>query len=101
MPIANNEETNIKLTETEKKIFLLLYTEAEKQASYETIARYLGEELQIVKEYITTMIEKGVPVQKRFCNGEISLTIEPEFKERQTKENILHINQTTVMKFLQ
>ncbi|MBI2137843.1 hypothetical protein HYU12_05015 [Candidatus Woesearchaeota archaeon] len=101
MPITDNEQTSIRLTETEKKIFLLLYTEAEKQATYETIACYLGEELPIVKEYITTMIEKGVPIRKRFCSGGTCLDIEPEFKEKQAKENILRISQTTVMKFLQ
>jgi hypothetical protein len=47
----------------------------------------------LVMNYITNIIEKGVPVVKRYVNSEVFLNVDPRFKHIQTTENILQISE--------
>lgn len=81
------------LTRKEQEVFMALYIlEDEKGAvSYIDLARRLGITIASAQNYILNLIEKGVPITKKYINQNPFLTLEPEFKQQQTKNNILQI----------
>ncbi len=89
------------LTNNEQDVFLVLYTLEEKKGavSYEDIARKTGLSVDLVSSYITRMIEKNVPVIKRYVNNVPYLRLDPQFKLIQAKENVLNLNQRTIASF--
>lgn len=82
------------LSRKEQYVFLVLYAlEDEKgSASYWDIARKTGFAETLVREYLTSIIEKGVPIVKKYINGRAFLKLDKEFKRLQAKENILMID---------
>lgn len=95
------DDINIALTEPEKRVFLILYTAADTELiTYEKLAESLSENQFVVRGYITNILEKGVPVRKQYVNGQVLLSLDPNFKEKQAKRNILGINQRTVKEFM-
>ena len=95
------ETSTIELNDYEKKIFLILYTASGKRpVSYGQIAQYLGEEELLIRGHVTNMLEKGLPVQKRYADACVYLSLDREFRERQAKHNVLGISQKTVKEFL-
>ena len=83
------EET--KLTIREQEVFLVLYT-ATDFLSYKDIAKRLGLTESLVSNYITDLIEKGIPLIKKYINKVPYIKLDSRFKQMQTKENILKID---------
>ena len=83
-----------KLNRREQEVFLVIYTlEEEKDGvSYGDIAAKLGISEQLAGNYVTSIIEKGVPIIKRYINSKPYLRLDPAFKTLQTKENILQLS---------
>jgi len=46
-----------------------------------------------VREYVTNLLEKGIPIQKKYVNTIPHLLLDPKFKNLQAKKNILKIEQ--------
>ncbi|MBS3136233.1 hypothetical protein J4401_04710 [Candidatus Woesearchaeota archaeon] len=90
-PLSNNEQD----------VFLVLYTLEEKKGSvtYDDIAKRTGLTAELVASYITRMIEKNVPIIKRYVNNLPYLKLDPQFKMLQAKENILGLSQRTMSSF--
>lgn len=86
------------LTNKEKEVFLTLYTleETKGLVTYTDIARKTGLPEEFVCSYITRMIEKGVPIVKRYVRDKPYLKLDSRFKELQAKKNILKIEQRTI-----
>jgi hypothetical protein len=84
-----------KLTTVEKEIFLALYTICEEQeyASYQEIADTVNLSETLVMNYLTILIEKGVPIIKSYSDDKTKLKLSSYFKTMQTKNNILKINE--------
>ena len=84
-----------KLTTVEKQIFLALYTLCDEQeyASYQEIASMVNLSKTLIINYITILIEKGVPIIKSYKDDETKIRLSSYFKNMQTKNNILKINQ--------
>ena len=82
------------LTRNEQYVFLVLYAlEDEKgYVTYFDIARKTGFTESLVSEYIISIIEKGVPIIKKYINNKAYLKLDKEFKRLQAKENILMID---------
>jgi hypothetical protein len=89
------------LTNNEQDVFLVLYTLEEKKGavSYVDISKRTGLSEELVCDYITRMIEKNVPIIKRYVNNQPYLRLDPQFKRQQAKENILNLNQKTIGSF--
>ena len=83
--------TDIKLTIREQEVFLVLYTNPN-FLSYNQIAKRLGLTETLVGNYLTNLVEKGIPVLKRYEDGLAFVKLEPIFKDLQTRENVLKIN---------
>jgi len=81
------------LTDNEKRVFKALYElEAQEiKVTYANLSSTLGISLSLAREYVLTMIEKGVPIIKSYLHQVVFLSLEPRFKEAQTKENIVEI----------
>lgn|GEM_PF-359610 len=86
------------LTAREQEVFLALYT-SDVFMKYSDIARNLGLTEGLVKNYVTNIIEKGVPIIKKYQHNETFLMLEPVFKNLQTKKNVLKINESIIKQF--
>lgn len=83
--------TNIKLTIREQEVFLVLYTNRD-YINYKQIAKRLGLTETLVGNYLTNLVEKGIPILKRYEERIAFVRLEPLFKDLQTRENLLKIN---------
>ena len=91
---------SIELDEREKSVFLLLYTASDdRPLTYRDIADGIKESEFLVRGYITNMIEKGVPVRKRYVNDTAFISIDQSFKDLQARQNIVSLSQKTMMEF--
>ncbi len=93
--IARRNNPDVKrLNRMEQQVFLVIYTLEEEKGSitYEDIARKLGISEQLAGNYVTSLIEKGVPILKRYINSKPYLRLDPEFKTLQAKENVLQLS---------
>jgi len=88
----------IRLSKREQEIFLILYTleEIKGTVTYLDIARRVALPEDIVASYISNMLQKGVPIIKKYIANEAHLSLNPSFKSLQAKENILQIEQRTL-----
>ncbi len=85
----------IRLSKREQEIFLVLYTleEVKGSVTYLDIARKVCLPEDIISSYIANMLQKGIPITKKYIANEAHLTLNPKFKAQQAKENILQIEQ--------
>lgn len=81
------------LTEKEKEVFLALYIlEEAAPVSYKALAQKLAISEALVQNYTGNLIEKGIPIIKKYINNETFLKLNLDFRQLQTKENIVGIN---------
>lgn len=80
------------LTSMEKNVFMNLYTEAV-PVSFATLAKKMQMPITLVRQYVTNLLEKGVPVQKVYKNTIPHVLLDQRFKNLQAKKNILKIEQ--------
>jgi len=83
-----------RLDRKEQEVFLVIYTLEEEKGSvtYEDIANKLNISEQLAGNYVTSIIEKGVPILKKYVNSKPHLRLDQEFKTLQVKENILQLS---------
>ena len=83
-----------KLNRMEQQVFLVIYTLEEEQGrlTYFDIANKLDISEELAASYVTSIIEKGVPILKKYVNSRPYLGLDPEFKTLQAKENILQLS---------
>ena len=81
------------LTKYERKVFKVIYELEEEgiKVSYPKIAELLKISTSLVRNYILSLTEKGVPIVKNYINNKIYINLEPKFKEIQTKNNIINL----------
>jgi DNA-binding CsgD family transcriptional regulator len=82
----------------EQEVFLALYL-SDGFVRYSDIAKRLGLTEPLVRNYATNLIQKGVPIIKKYQDKETFLTLEPDFRNLQTKENVLKINEEMLRQF--
>lgn len=82
------------LTNREKEVFHALYvlTESQPYASYEQIAKRSGMTKELVIGHLVCMIQKGVPVLKKFDGSTVFMRLDPAFRQKQAQENIVGLN---------
>jgi predicted transcriptional regulator len=83
-----------KLTTVEKEIFLALYSlcDEKEYATYEEIAKSVNLSKTLIMSYVTILIEKGIPIIKSYSDDTTKLKLSSYFKNMQTKNDILKIN---------
>jgi len=77
------------LTKKEKDLFQALYLLAHEKESvtYSELARSCCITDQLAAQYVTNLIEKGVPVWKKYVNKVAHLTLDPDFVLEQAQNN--------------
>jgi hypothetical protein len=82
------------LTKREKEVFQAFFhlSEFAPYVTYREIARNLCISEGLVAQYITNMIEKGIPVKKKYYEGKVYFKLEREFRDLQIKKNVLKLN---------
>ncbi|MCX6710347.1 MAG: hypothetical protein NTV63_05360 [Candidatus Woesearchaeota archaeon] len=98
---ANKVSSNVNiepLTAREQEVFLILYT-TDHLLMYSDIAKKLGLTENLVANYVTNLIEKRIPIFKKYQGKETFLLLEPDFRNLQAKENVLGINEAMIKQF--
>jgi len=80
------------LTTMEKNVFLNIYTE-EQPTSYSDLAKKMNMPISLARQYITNLLEKGIPIQKKYIKTRPFIYLDAKFKNLQAKKNILKIEQ--------
>lgn len=82
------------LTKTEQQVFLIIYALEDEKGlvSCADIIKKTDLPGYVVSEYISRLIEKGIPLMKKYINSAPYIKLNPEFKRLQAKENILCID---------
>lgn len=87
-----------KLTKHEQEVFLVLYTSEEQgPVTYRELSRKTGLPEELISSYITRMVQKGVPIKKKYVSNKAYLVLDKRFKSIQAKENILKLEQKTLL----
>jgi biotin operon repressor len=82
------------LTKREQEVFQAVYVVGEGVpfVSYNQLARKLGISEALISGFITNLIEKGVPVLKKYDAGQAFVQLEPKFRQKQAKEVVIGLN---------
>ncbi len=82
------------LTKREQEVFQALYIVGESIpfVSYKQLARKLGISEALISGFITNLVEKGVPILKKYDNGQAFVQLEPKFRQKQAKEVVIGLN---------
>jgi len=82
------------LTAKEKEVFQMLYTLTASRpfVHYKEMATKLNLSKQLLSSYITVLIQKGIPVEKKYQSNQVFVRLHPEFRQAQAKDNIVGVN---------
>lgn len=82
------------LTKREQEVFQALYIVGEgiPFVSYKQLARKLNSSEALVSGFITNLIEKGVPILKKYDAGAAFVQLEPKFRQKQAKDAVIGLN---------
>jgi len=82
------------LTKREQEIFQALYIVGEgiPFVSYKQLARKLNISDTLISGFITNLVEKGVPILKKYDEGQAFVQLEPKFRQKQAKEVVIGLN---------
>ncbi|MBT6774962.1 hypothetical protein HOA91_06370 [Candidatus Woesearchaeota archaeon] len=84
------------LNHTERKVFLTLYTE-EQPLSFQEIGNRSQLPNSLIPECISSISAKGIPLCRTFCNGQLFINIDKNFKEMQAKEGLINLSLESFM----
>jgi biotin operon repressor len=89
-----DEILTVALTREEEEIFAILLSNSKRNAlaSYEIIAQKLDITTIFVANLITSLLEKGVPIEKRLLNGTVLVELSRNFNEKHMKYNLVTID---------
>lgn len=82
------------LTPTEKRVFSALYIilQGSPETTYQQIALRIGSSSELVAGYITNLVEKGVPIRKRYVSKQARVSLDKRFKDEQAKCNLVRLD---------
>ena len=82
------------LTKREQEVFQALYIVGESipYVSYKQLARKLGISDALISGFVTNLIEKGVPIVKKYDDGQAFVQLDPRFRQKQAKEVVIGLN---------
>lgn len=92
---ASDDKAQIQpLTKREQEVFQALYVVGEGApfVSYKQLARKLGSSEALISGFITNLVEKGVPILKKYDACQAFVQLEPRFRQKQAKEVVIGLN---------
>ena len=82
---------NIMLNPKEKEIFLLLYSRSGDLIDYREIGKTLGLTEALSRKHISSLINKGIPVVKKYFENNVFLVLDNDFRTLQAKEKVVKL----------
>ncbi|MFT4304118.1 MAG: hypothetical protein ACMXYG_06125 [Candidatus Woesearchaeota archaeon] len=81
------------LTDEEKKVFRVIYELDIENAkiTYFLLSEVLKMSTTLVREYVISLIEKGVPIVKNYLDQSIFIRLDSKFRDIQMKQNVLNL----------
>ena len=73
---------------------MVLYT-SEFSLAIKDISEKIKMPLALVKEYLASLSRKGIPVMRSYSNKKLVVQIDPLFKEKQAKQNLVNLSLET------
>jgi len=92
----NIMQTRPKFNNREKDLLLLLYTNEEKHFKLGQLANRLSTTVSALRTYVKNIKEKGIPLVEEIHDDTTYLWLDPDFRERQAKFNILGLSEMAV-----
>ena len=91
---AKKELLTIVLTREEEEVLAILLSNSKRNAltTYDIIAEKLNITPVYTANIVTSLLEKGIPVEKRLLNGNVLVEIDRMFHERDLQYNIVTID---------
>ena len=96
--LVTRAKLSVDLSKDEQRVFLILYTH-EKFMLADEVSQKSFLEAEIVGEALTSMMDKGIPVEREILDGKVYFRLNKEFKLRQAKENIIKIDNEVTSQF--
>jgi DNA-binding CsgD family transcriptional regulator len=83
--------SNITLSSREKEVFLVLYSRTGDLLGFREISKILGHTEETIRKQIESMINKGIPIVKKYFDNNVYLILDADFRNLQAKENIISL----------
>ena len=82
------------LSDKERRVFRVLYEIGTMQPYllYRDVAKKTNLSEGIVSSLVTSMIEKGIPILKRYDGNQVFVKLEDSFREEQAKRNLVALD---------
>jgi hypothetical protein len=89
--LVNRARLSVELSKDEQRVFLILYTH-DKFIKTSRICEKAFLDKPVVDDALSSMMDKGIPLERDILNGEACYRMENAFKLRQAKEDIIQID---------
>ncbi|MBW3005115.1 hypothetical protein KY310_04755 [Candidatus Woesearchaeota archaeon] len=94
---GSSEEKQFKvkaLTKREKEVFQALYALGSTKSfiTYREIAAHLSISESLIAQYVANIVEKGVPLVKRYSSNRVYINLTQSFREKQAKHCVVGLN---------
>lgn len=94
---GNSEEKHFRvkaLTKREKEVFRTIYGLGATKAfiTYREIAAQVGISEALIAQYVANIVEKGVPIVKRYSSNRVYINLTQNFREKQAKHCVVGLN---------
>lgn len=89
--LVTKSHLSVELSKDEQRVFLILYTH-DKFMKPIGICDKAFLEQGVVEESLTSMADKGIPIEREILDGKVYFRMNSEFKLRQAKEQIIRID---------
>jgi hypothetical protein len=91
-----SERSNIALSPDEQRVFLVLYMQDEGFISFDEVVERTHFNADYCRDMITAMLDKGVKLTREITEGKLYFKLNPYFKARQIRENIVKVDPSVV-----
>jgi len=85
------------LNHKEKSVFLTIYKQENDYLTYADLAALHDVSEATIRRYVDTQNKKGVPIIKKAMGGIIHFKLNPQFREMQTKHNLVNVRPTVTL----
>lgn len=86
------DRPDITLSPDEQRVFLVLYMHEDGFISFEDLVDKTHFNEEYVRNLITAMLDKGVRLTREITGGHLLFRLNPYFKARQVRENVVKID---------
>jgi predicted transcriptional regulator len=96
--LVTRAKLSVELGKDEQRVFLILYTHSKFMTTEELGCRSMIDKFT-AEEAITSMMDKGIPIDREIFDGNVYFRMNKEFKLRQAKEHVIKIDTDVTSQF--